>query len=219
MFQRPRFRISPLCAITLSAGLLAFAPPALAQTSNGQIIGVVTDPTGAVIPDAAITVTNTQTNVKTVIQSDRSGSFKALSLQIGTYKVTAEKAGFSLATSPEYTIGINQTQKVDFKLALPGSNQSIEVTVDSAALDTVSATIGGSVTERPLVDLPLNGRNILDLAQLQPGVVNAVNPGNTSAGSVSIAGGRTDSVTYLLDGGNNTSLLNNGVVFNRTRTR
>jgi outer membrane receptor protein involved in Fe transport len=213
MFNGFRSRYTPILAVALCAGLLTSVPSAIAQTSNGQIIGVVTDPTGAVIPDAAITITNTQTNVKTQLTSDRTGSFKALSLQIGTYKVSAEKPGFSLAQSPEYQIGINQTQRVDFKLALPGTVQTVEVTIAAAALDTVSATIGGSVTERPLVDLPLNGRNILDLASLQPGVTTGTNPGNTSAGGVSIAGGRTDSVTYLLDGGNNASLLNNGVVF------
>ncbi len=104
---------------------------------------------------------------------------------------------------------------MDFKLPLDGTVSTVEVSISAAAIDTVSATIGGSVTERPLVDLPLNGRNILDLASLQPGVTNGANPGNGSAGNVSIAGGRTDSVTYLLDGGNNTSLLN-GVVFNPT---
>ena len=209
---RTRLFLVALVLVFVAATALPFA--ASAQTSNGQIIGVVADPTGALIPGATVTVVNTLTNVATILTTDKSGAFQALSLQIGTYTVKAEKPGFATEQSPGYTLGINQTQRVDFKLPLPGSNQSVEVSIDAAAIDTISATVGGSVTERPLVDLPLNGRNILDLAALQPGVTNGNNPGNTSAGTVSIAGGRTDSVTYLLDGGNNTSLINNAVVFN-----
>lgn len=185
-----------------------------AQTTNGKIQGQVTDQSGAVISGAAVTVRNAHTNLVTAVKTDRSGNFEALSLPIGQYTVEVERTGFATVKSPEYSIEINQTQRVDFKLPLAGSVQSVEVTIAAATIDTVSSTVGGSVTERPLVDLPLNGRNILDLAQLQPGVTTGANPGNTSAGSVSIAGGRTDSVTYLLDGGNNSNLLNNAVVFN-----
>jgi hypothetical protein len=194
---------------------LCIAAPGLsacAQTTSGKIVGQVTDPSGAVLPGAKVTVQNTMTHVATSTKTDKSGNFEALSLPIGQYTVEVEKSGFATTKSPIYTLEINQTQRVDFKLPLAGTVQAVEVTVTAAAIDTVSSTVGGSVTERPLVDLPLNGRNILDLAQLQPGVTTS-NPDNGSAGGVSIAGGRTDSVTYLLDGGNNASLLNNGVVF------
>ncbi|GAC1415327.1 MAG: hypothetical protein NVSMB62_02760 [Acidobacteriaceae bacterium] len=188
--------------------------PSLAQNTNAKMIGQITDSSGAVIPEAVITAINSSTAVKYSATTDKSGDFEILSLPIGTYTVQAEKAGFAVVKSPEYTLQINQTQKVDFKLPVAGTQQAVEVSVTSSAIDIVTATVGGSVTERPLVDLPLNGRNILDLAQLQPGVTLANNPGNGSAGSVSIAGGRTDSVNYLLDGGNNSSLLSNGPVFN-----
>jgi outer membrane receptor protein involved in Fe transport len=207
---------SALCfALPVFAAVTSLAAgPAYAQTTSGEIIGVVTDPTSALIPGVRITVRNTETNVVSTAVTGKSGSFEVLQLPIGSYTVTAEKDGFTPTTTPPYQIEINQVRRVDFKLPLLGQNQTVEVTINSSAVDTVSATVGGSVTERPLVDLPLNGRNVLDLASLQPGVVNnAQQPGNGSAGTVSIAGGRTDSVTYLLDGGNNTSLLNNQVVF------
>ena len=188
--------------------------PAIAQNTNGKIIGQVVDPTGAVLPQVTVTATNTQTKVAYITRTDKSGNYQILSLPIGTYTVQTEKTGFAPIQTPAYTLEINQSQKVDFKLPLAGTTQAVDVSISSAAIDTVSSTVGGSVTERPLVDLPLNGRNILDLAQLQPGVTTGANPGNTSAGTVSIAGGRTDSVTYLLDGGNNTSLINNQTVFN-----
>jgi hypothetical protein len=207
-------RVNPVSFLLLASAVPALVTTAAAQTTSGEITGVVTDQTSALIPGVKITVLNTQTHVSSSAVTTKNGSFEVLSLPIGTYTVTAEKAGFATTTSPIYQIGINQVERVDFKLPLSGENQSVEVTVTSSLVDTVSATVGGSVTERPLVDLPLNGRNILDLASLQPGVANnAEQPGNTSAGTVSIAGGRTDSVTYLLDGGNDTSLLNNQVVF------
>ncbi|WP_263381755.1 TonB-dependent receptor domain-containing protein [Granulicella arctica] len=184
-----------------------------AQDTTAKILGQVADSQGGLLPGATVTVTNTATNVTVTAMTDRQGSFQFAQLPIGTYTVRAERDGFAVTTSPSYVLQINQSQRVDFKLPLAGMTQAVEVTIQSAAIDTVSSTVGGSVTERPLVDLPLNGRNILDLARLQPGVTDATNPGNGSAGTVSVAGGRTDSVTYLLDGGNNSSLLNNGVVF------
>ena len=185
----------------------------VAQDTTAKVLGQVADSSGALIPNATVTVTNTGTGTSSTRQTDSRGSFEFVQLPIGAYKVTATMDGFQSVTTPAYTLEINKSQRVDFKLPLAGMTQAVEVSIDAAAIDTVSSTIGGSVTERPLVDLPLNGRNILDLAQLQPGVTLGGNPGNTSAGTVSIAGGRTDSVTYLLDGGNNSSLLNNGVVF------
>lgn len=209
-FARPRRTLVSLSLLLVTAlsGFTAFA-----QNTNGKIIGNVSDPSGAVIPGATITVEETATHVITKAVTGKSGNFEVLSLPIGKYTVEVAKEGFATTKSPEYRIEINQTQKVDFKLPLAGTVQAIDVTIQAAPIDTVSSTVGGSVTDRPLVDLPLNGRNILDLAQLQPGVTNGNNPGNTSAGGVSISGGRTDSVTYLLDGGNNSNLLSNGVVY------
>ena len=202
------------CLVAFTLCYFSWSPSLLAQDATAKILGQVSDLSSAVLPDARVTVTNTATKVVSTTQSDRSGNFQFTQLPIGSYTVSAEKEGFATTTSPAYTLQINQSQRVDFKLPIAGSTQTVDVTIQSAAIDTVSSTVGGSVTERPLVDLPLNGRNILDLARLQPGVTDAANPGNSGEGSVSIAGGRTDSVTYLLDGGNNSSLLSNGVVFN-----
>lgn len=207
-------RLTPAPFLLLAATFPLTSLVAYAQTTSGEITGVVTDQTTALIPGVKITVINTKTNVSSTAVTTKNGTFEVLSLPIGTYTVMAEKEGFATTTSPTYQLGINQVERVDFKLPLSGELQTVDVIVTSSLIDTVSATVGGSVTERPLVDLPLNGRNILDLAALQPGVANNTEqPGNISAGTVSIAGGRTDSVTYLLDGGNDTSLLDNSVVF------
>ena len=93
------------------------------------------------------------------------------------------------------------------------SEEVVDVAGTAAGVETVNSTLGQSITSRPIVDLPLNGRNALQLALLQPGVTET-NDDNTSSGTFSIAGGRTDSVTFLMDGGVNNDLLDNGVVFN-----
>ncbi len=98
-----------LFAVLLAVLLGLVATPARAQNTSGKIIGQVSDPSGAVLPDVAVTATNTSTNVKTVGKTDRTGSFQILSLPIGGYTVEADKAGFAPTTSPEYRIEINQT--------------------------------------------------------------------------------------------------------------
>src|SRR5208337_4362049 len=111
---------------------------------------------------------------------------------------------------------INEVLRVDLRMEVGARNESVTVEGLAAAVETVNPTLGQSVTSRPAVDLPLNGRNVLNLALLQPGVTE-VNPyanTNDQAGSFGIAGGKSDSVTFLLDGGINNSLLDNGVVYN-----
>src|SRR5205823_1577747 len=101
-----------------------------------------------------------------------------------------------------------QSLRVDIQLQVGSTSETIEVQGTGSTVETVSSALGQSVTSRPIVNLPLNGRNTLDLALLQPGVT-PVNPGSTAAGTFGVGGGRSDSVTYLLDGGGNNNLLSN----------
>ncbi len=184
---------------------------ASAQDATGRIYGTVYDQQGAVIPQAQISVTNTETqNVRTAT-TDNEGSFQLLALPIGNYKVTAKRAGFRMVTSTEQKLLINQALRIDFKMEVGTENQTIDVGAEAAAVETVNPTLGQSITGRVLTNMPLNGRDMLDLALLQPGVTES-NDDNEGAGNYSIAGGRTDSVTFLLDGGNNNDLLSNGNV-------
>ena len=203
----------PLGLALLSCVLLIFTASMLGQEATGRILGRVADAQGAVIPDASINVTNIATGLTNHAVTDKEGQFQVLHLPIGTYKITAEKSGFRKAITDAYALQINQNLRIDLTLSVGSTDESIEVRGDATQIETVNATIGNSVTARPIVNMPLNGRNVLDLAALQPGVTEGNNPNNTSAGTISIAGGRTDSVTYLLDGGMNNNLLSNGVVF------
>jgi hypothetical protein len=106
---------------------------------------------------------------------------------------------------------INETLRVDVKMEVGATSEVIRVEADATGVETVNATLGSSVTSRPIVEMPLNGRNVLQLALLQPGVMPATSIGGNN---FSIAGARQDLVTFLLDGGVNNNLLDNGVVLN-----
>ncbi|MBZ5522865.1 MAG: TonB-dependent receptor [Acidobacteriia bacterium] len=194
--------------------LLAFAFSASthAQSARARIVGTVKDPQGAVVPGAKVTVTNTATGVPTNAVTDQDGYYQAFELPIGSYRVKVERDGFATTETAAYTLEINQVQRIDVTLKVGAKSEVVEVTGEAAQVEVVNPTLGASVTSRPIVDLPLNGRNVLDLATLQPGVTPD-NPDDTGAGTYNIAGARADSVTFLLDGGLDNNLLSNGVVF------
>jgi hypothetical protein len=193
--------------------LAAIVIPAVssAQDANGRIFGTVYDQQGAVISAAEITVTNTATQVVRNAATDSQGSFQVLALPIGSYKVKAEHAGFRTVISAEQKLFINQALRIDIKMEVGAASQTVDVGAEAAPVETVNPTLGQSVTGRTLTNMPLNGRDMLDLALLQPGVTES-NDDNGGAGNYSIAGGRTDSVTFLLDGGLNNDLLDNSNV-------
>ncbi|MGA2457629.1 MAG: TonB-dependent receptor [Terriglobales bacterium] len=176
-------------------------------------MGTITDPQGLVVTGVKITVTNTATNVSTGTTSDKDGFYQVLSLPIGTYRIVARHEGFrplEVLTAP---LEINQSFRADLKLQVGAPNEQVLVESQAGGVETVNPTLGQSVTSRPIVNMPLNGRNVLDLALLQPGVTED-NPDDTGAGHFNVGGGRADSVTFLLDGGLNNDLVSNGVVYN-----
>lgn len=202
-----------LC-LALSAILASLTVPVThAQNSAGRIIGNVTDQTGAVIVGAGISVTNEGTQIEYKTVTDKDGFYQVLSLPIGIYRVTVEKDGFQSEAFHNQVLQINQSLRVDAKLALGQRTETVEVKDQANIVETINPTIADSITGRTLRDAPINGRSTLDLALLKPGVTPS-NPDDGSAGTYNIAGGRSDSVTFLLDGGNNNDLLDNSVNFN-----
>ena len=195
----------------LATLVLSIQPNSLAQESTGKILGTVTDQNGAVVPDAKITVTDVATKIGRETTTDKDGTFLVISLPIASYKVTAERSGFKKAVSAEQKLLINQALRVDITLVPGLATEVVEVSAGGAVIETTNATLGQSVTSRPLINLPLNGRNILSLALTMPGVQETTGP---NSGGFSVAGGRGDSITYLLDGGVNNNLLSNLIVFN-----
>jgi outer membrane receptor protein involved in Fe transport len=205
MRQLLRFAAFPLLCLTLMA------------QDTGRIVGVVTDPTGSVVPKTKVTAVNTETSVTTETISATDGSYQILALPIGTYRLTAEAAGFRKAAISAQRLEINQALKVDIKLEVGSATEVVSVEATASGVETVTSTYSNSVTASQIEVAPLNGRNVMDLAMLMPGVVptNTTTPDSgAGAGNFSIGGGRPDSVTYLLDGGVNNDLLSNGLVYN-----
>ena len=186
-----------------------------AQDVTGKITGVVSDPSGSAIPNAKVSAINTGTKTSKSATTDANGVYQIVQLPPGDYQVSAQAPGFSNVVSKgRSALDINQTLRVDLKLEVGTVSSTVEVSAEANNVETQNSTVGGIVTGRAVYELPLNGRNALDLMATQPGVTPH-NPDDTSGGAgYSIGGGRTDSVTFLLDGGNNNNLLNNSYVAN-----
>jgi hypothetical protein len=204
-----------IISVVVLLGALA-VHPVHAQNAAARIVGNLTDAIGAGVPSAKVAVVNVDTQVHHDTTSNNEGYFQALDLPIGRYNVTIDAAGFRKVTYENQLLQINQVLRIDAKLEIGSVSEVIEVKDQAAVVETVNPTLGASVTGRTLTDMPLNGRNVLTLALLQPGVTptNDLDSGAGGKALFNIAGGRSDSVTYLLDGGLNNENLSNGVVYN-----
>lgn len=207
-------RVSLALILAALFGLSAFA-----QNTNGRVIGAVTDEQGAAVAGAKVTLTNVGTNVRWNTTSNSAGAYQVLDVPIGKYSVAVEVAGFKKTITDPEELSINQALRVDVRLKVGAINETVQVQAEAAQVETVNPTIGGTVAGAPIQDLPLNGREVLDLAFTQPGVLPAPTTGYGSEKSgefsegFTVAGGRPDAVTYLLDGGLNNSVTSNNVVF------
>ena len=183
------------------------------QSATGQIIGNVTDPSGAAIPGARVTATNVGTNISRETTTGPDGFYQILALPIGTYDVAIRTQGFLEQKFENQHLQINQSLRIDAQMIIGSQSQIVTVKAQAAAVETENSTVGATVVGSEIQQAPLNGRNVLDLAKLEPGVTE-VNPGSSSAGNYSIDGGRPDSVNYVLDGSLDNNLLDNSVVYN-----
>jgi hypothetical protein len=199
--------------VSASILFMLLAAATWGQDATGRVIGNITDPSGSPILGAQVTVTNTGTKIAHTASTDESGFYQVLSLPIGEYQVAVTAPGFRKEVFEHQQLQISQSLRLDAKLAIGQSSETVEVTSQAANVETVNQTVGATVTGETIQRAPLNGRNVLDLAALQPGVTET-NPDSGAAGNYSIGGGRSDSVTYLLDGAVNNDLLDNGVVYN-----
>jgi hypothetical protein len=160
-----------LCSILLCTS------HAFGQNSFGTIVGTVTDPTNAVVPNATITVTNVDTNTTRQIQADGSGSYTVPSLSPGTYVVKVQGSGFGAQQGNPIVLQADQTARIDFSLKVGEGTQIVNVDTTATALQIDSPTVGSTINSKEVEDLPLNGRNFVQLTQLIPGV----NPGTPSS--------------------------------------
>lgn len=167
-------------ALVLALLCCWFTTPASAQSVNvfdaATITGTVTDPSGAAIPNATVTVLNTQTGFKKVVQSNGAGNFTAAALPFGQYTVTAAATNFSSSTTGTLTLSVGSTVNVNLALAVSGGKTTVKVTGTSATVNTTSATSGTTLNIEQIRNLPINGRDITDFLLIAPGSVNSIGP-------------------------------------------
>jgi hypothetical protein len=202
-------RIFPLLFVVL----VLIAVPAGAQTL-GTITGEVKDASGAVIPGATVTVTNTGTNASRESTSNEAGAYSFPALPPGPYTVKSELQGFKTAQKP-VELHVEQTVRVDFTMEIGTLSETAEVTGIAPLITTENATVGTVIENRRIVELPLNGRNFLSLVALSPNVsaefAGAGQAGDRQGGSranqqLSISGQRREFNYYTLDGTDNTDV-------------
>jgi hypothetical protein len=178
--------------LVLSLCLAALALPVFSQQTTATLTGNITDKTGGLIPDVSVKAVNRETNLSREAKTDGSGSFTLSFLPAGEYTVTASKAGFRAQKLNNLTLQVGQTARVDLQLQIGEVTESIEVEAFGAILQTENSTVGTVIDAQKIVDLPLNGRNFVQLAQLIPGV-QAGTPGSITVRRGRGSIGQTDS--------------------------
>src|SRR5947209_66042 len=217
--KRGAFMRAMLLGIFLSA--IGVVLPAIGQTF-GEITGEVTDSTGGVVVGATVTITNPETNLSRQAITNNAGNYAFPALLPGIYKVRAERQGFQTEVRSGVELQVQQVARIDFQLKVGSVAETIEVGGGAPLLVTENATLGTVIDNRRIVDLPLNGRNFIQLMALSPnvnatfadgGAATSRQGGDRSSQNFSVAGMRREFNYYTLDGVANTDVDFNTYVF------
>jgi hypothetical protein len=191
----------------VALAVLGVAATARAQSATGQITGTVKDTSGAVVPGVTVTITSELTGAKRETTTGQTGNYVVPLLGVSVYSVTAELQGFRPAKLTGVRLSVDQVVRVDLELQTGSLSEVVEVQAAAVALDTETATIGQVISEKQITDLPLNGRNFLQLLFLGAGAVEAE---GEQAGmrqgvgnAISIMGARPTSNNFMIDGTSN----------------
>jgi hypothetical protein len=178
------------------------------QTATGQITGTVRDTTGAVVAGVKVTVASALTGLTRETMTSATGDYVVPLLPVGQYSVTAEQTGFRAAKRSDIQLSVNQTVRIDLEMEVGAVTETVEVQAAAVAIDTESSTVGQLVTQRQVTQLPLNGRNFLQLLFLGNGAVETTGEQGTmrqdAGNAISINGARPTSNNFMLDGTSNT---------------
>ena len=172
-----------------------------AQLPTGTILGTVKDSSGASIAGATVTLRNTDTNLTKMATTEQDGSYRFPELPVGHYEMTASAAGFRTETRTGLNLEVTQQGVINFALQVGATTQQVTVSSDIPLVNTQDSTLGGTVNETKMAELPLNGRNYIDLALYRPGVNQDKNQRNQENGtSFSVNGAPVRSNNFTLDG-------------------
>ena len=201
--------------LALAAMALVAAAPAFAQGTTGAIEGKVTDEQGLALPGANVTATRPSTGFNRATVTDAQGVFRLLGLQVGAYDVKIELSGFA-ATTRTVIVNVAATTTPDVRLRVAGQTEQVTVMAETPIIDTTDTGVGEIVTQEQIANLPLNGRQMGNLAALAPGVSLGfhTDPTKSTQYAPQVGGGGGRNINYLIDGGDNNDDTVGGLVQN-----
>jgi outer membrane receptor protein involved in Fe transport len=189
-----------------------------AQQITASIRGTVSDPSGAIVQGATVTATQTETGLTRAVVTDHQGEYVLVELPIGHYQLEIQAKGFQKYLQQGISLDVNQMATVGIHLKLGSETQQVEVSADAALVQNTVSSLGETVMEHEILDLPLDGRNFSQLGLLQPGVV-PLTPGLLEAGgparenqAYAVDGQRPESNNFMIDGADNVSSVDGGFV-------
>lgn len=208
-------RICSFIALILASGsAIAYSQ------STATLSGTITDPSGAVVPQAQVTVHGLSTGVDRTAASDPAGSYTIPSLQPGNYTVTVRASGFADYKLASVTLQVDQNVTANVKLGVASAGQVVQVQAAAPLIDAQTSTVGQVIDQTTVQKIPLNGRHFLDLTNLTPGTVVPPVTGNLTsasrglgANSFDTAGQREDSANFMINGINLNDLSQNQITF------
>ena len=207
-------------SLALSALFLSGSAAAAFAQSTATLSGTVTDPSGAVVPQAQVTIHGLATGVDRKAVSDSAGNYTVPSLQPGNYSVSVQSAGFADYKLAGITLQVDQSVTANVKLGLASAGQVVQVQGAAPILDAQTITVGQVIDQKTVQAIPLNGRHFLDLTNLTPGTVVPPVTGSLTgtsrglgANSFNTAGQREDSVNFMINGINLNDLTQNQITF------
>jgi hypothetical protein len=210
-------------SVAFAAALLFCAWARLAAQSTGSITGTVKDISGAVVPNATVIVTNKATGVSQTFKTDSAGLYLAPALPPDNYEVQVQAPGMARAVAENVVVSVGITARQDFTLTVGATSQTIEVEAAPPLVQSTDMTVGSTVNQRTVQEIPLNGRHFVDLALLIPGSVTPPQNGFLTAplrgqGSFSFnsAGAREDQVNFQINGIQMSDIAQNQITFQPT---
>src|ERR1700681_1336905 len=216
MLKRKALLVAVLCSVFSLC-------PRLYSQANGSFSGTVADKTGSVVAGATVKITSQGTGVTREVKTDGSGHYIAPFLPVAIYIIRVESQGFQTTEQKDIRLQVDEQREVDFALNPASVSQTVEVSAEQVAVETTNPTLGQVITEQQVADLPLNGRDFVQLATLTPGVTQETNPASFFNGgpssevsargtySLSVGGSRAQSTDWLLDGNDNNELTAGGI--------
>jgi hypothetical protein len=216
MLKRKALLVTVLCSV------ISLCPLMYGQ-ANGSLSGTVADKTGSVISGATVKITSQATGATRELKTDDSGHYLAPLLPVAFYSIRVEQTGFQTTEQKDIRLQVNEQREVDFTLNPASVSSTVEVSATEVAVETTNASLGQVITSEQVADLPLNGRNFVQLATLTPGVTQETNPNSFFNGgassevsargtfSLSVGGSRAQSTDWLLDNNDNNELTSGGI--------